>query len=64
MDGLIMKYFVLKPRGDDIHAAASRAAMRTYATMIQKDNLELADQLRAWADNEQADQIAREALSD
>lgn len=31
MDGLMMKYFVLKPRGNDAYAAASRAAMHAYA---------------------------------
>lgn len=32
MDGLKMKYFVLKPAGDDAYAKASRAAMNRYAT--------------------------------
>jgi hypothetical protein len=31
MNGLLMKYFVLKPAGDDRYAAASRKAMRAYA---------------------------------
>lgn len=26
-----MKYFVLKPKGDDAYAEASRMAMRTFA---------------------------------
>ncbi len=28
MDGLLMKYFVLKPKGGDVYAKASRMAMR------------------------------------
>ena len=52
-----MKYFVLKPRGKDVYAAASRKAMRAYATHIQDENQELADDLRKWADAEQADAL-------
>jgi len=46
-----MKYFVLKPKGDDIYAKASRQAMRSYAQQINKENPELADELREWADD-------------
>lgn len=53
MTGLEMKYFVLKPKGGDAYAAASRKAMRTYATMIKQENPELAKELREWADSEQ-----------
>lgn len=52
MNGLAMKYFVLKPKGDDKYAEASRKAMRAYATHIQQENPELCDELRAWADSE------------
>ena len=52
-DGLVMKYFVLKPRGDDIYARASRAAMMHYARLIQSDNPVFAAELREWADSEQ-----------
>jgi hypothetical protein len=52
MDGLLLKYFVLKPKGSDAHAAASRAAMRTYARMIRTENVSLSDDLRQWADRE------------
>lgn len=52
MTGLQMKYFVLKPKGSDVYAKASRRAMRAYADMIQGDNKEFADELRAWADRE------------
>lgn len=50
--GLIMKYFVLKPQGADIYAAASRVAMRAYATHISNENSELRDNLLEWADRE------------
>ena len=55
MSGLEMKYFVLKPRGDDAYAKASRAAMRKYALMIREENPDLSDELREWADREQPD---------
>lgn len=61
MDGLLMKYFVLKPRGHDTHAAASRKAMRAYATHIAAENPALAAELREWADREGAE--AHEARS-
>lgn len=47
-----MKYFVLKPKGDDIYAAASRKAMRVYAKHVRSENPELADHLAEWADSE------------
>lgn len=49
---LIMKYFVLKPAGDNAYAEASRLAMRAYATKIYGENAELAKELREWADRE------------
>ena len=52
MDGLVMKYFVLKPHGDDQYAAASRKAMRAYASHIQSENESLCQELREWADRE------------
>lgn len=58
MDGLLMKYFVLKPSGTDTYAAASRAAMRAFANVIRSENVQLSDDPRAWADREQS------ALSD
>jgi hypothetical protein len=48
MDGLLMKYFVLKPEGDDTYAHASRSAMERYALIIRKENPQLADDLIAW----------------
>ena len=55
MEGLTMKYFVLKPRSktkDDVYAEASRAAMRAYANHINSVNPDLHDQLRDWANKE------------
>ena len=49
MSGLEMKYFVLKPKGSDPYAEASRKAMSTYARAITKDNKILAEDLRKWA---------------
>jgi hypothetical protein len=48
MDGLIMKYFVLKPKGTDAYAEASRDAMWHYAHRIEKENRKLARQLLRW----------------
>jgi len=52
MSGLQMKYFVLKPSGNDKYAEASRKAMRAYAMTIQNENPELAEDLRKWSDKE------------
>jgi hypothetical protein len=60
VSGLEMKYFVLKPKGDDLYARASRAAMRQYAKLIQEDNATLANELREWADKEQIMTIAED----
>ena len=54
---LFMKYFVLKPKGSDKFAAASRKAMVAYADYISAhaendDDRELARQLLEWAGNE------------
>jgi len=50
--GLKMKYFVLKPEGNDEYARASRVAMRAYATSIKMIDPELTKNLRDWADKE------------
>lgn len=60
MPGLQMKYFVLKPRGTDAYASASRAAMHQYAKFIEHENPKLAKELREWA----ADEGAEAHLSD
>lgn len=55
MSNLEMKYFVLKPRGTDIYAKASRRAMSHYASEIRETNPDFAEQIREW--------VAREALA-
>jgi hypothetical protein len=50
--GLMMKYFVLKPKGKDLQARASRRAMRAYAGLIAQENEQFAYELRTWADRE------------
>ena len=53
--GIEMKYFVLKPAGDNPYSSASRKAMRAYASQIQEENEDLCSELRAWADSETPD---------
>jgi len=48
MEGLKLKYFVLKPDGDDEYAKASRIAMEAYAYEIYPSNPELAKDLLDW----------------
>ena len=48
MNGLIMKYFVLKPKGNDAYAKASRAALSKYADWIIEENSDLALDLKKW----------------
>lgn len=55
MDGLVMKYFVLKPKGDDEYAKASRKAMMMYAASIRKENLKLSTELIEWTISETPD---------
>jgi hypothetical protein len=50
-----MKYFVLKPKGKDVYAIASREAMCRYADEIEGDNPRLADELRQWVTREAMD---------
>lgn len=49
---LEMKYFVLKPKGNDLYALASRAAMLEYAGIIKMHNPDLAHELRMWVHKE------------
>jgi hypothetical protein len=58
MDGLLMKYFVLKPKGNDIFAKASRMAMRKYAEVIKDENPQFSAELREWADQANAEAYA------
>lgn len=62
MSGLMMKYFVLKPSGDDAYAKASRAAMRAYASHIHDVNYKLCVELREWADREVPRPIAQATI--
>lgn len=52
---MMMKYFVLKPKGKDAFAAASRAAMLRYSDMIKAHDPQLAEQLYQWATTEAAE---------
>jgi hypothetical protein len=54
MSGLQMKYFVLKPSGDSLHAQACRAAMKVYAAVIEFENKELAEDIREWVKREES----------
>jgi len=66
MEGLLMKYFVLNPTsGDEAYAAASRAAMMTFATYMDKHNRTLADDIRLWVINlnRETDNNARTNIS-
>lgn len=51
-EGLLLKYFVLKPSGTDRYAQASRKAMRAYASHIYAENEQLAEDLWAWVNRE------------
>ena len=62
MPGLQMKYFVLKPRGDDMYAKASRQAMVVYALTIYDVNPELAYDLVYWASQHAKTTKEREAI--
>lgn len=55
MNGLQLKYFILKPKSKyprDPHANASRKAMLTYANEIREFDYELADDLIEWVSKE------------
>ena len=54
-EGLLMKYFVLKPKGDHLYALAARQAMLCYATYVEAVNPALALHLREWVYREAAD---------
>ena len=62
--GLFMKYFVLKPAGDDLLAKASRAAMFQYARFIKEDEPEFSNQVRQWAERENAAAFERGAYDE
>ena len=48
-EGIRMKYFVLKPEGNNEHARASRMAMLAYADSIWQTAPVLAQEIREWA---------------
>jgi len=50
--GIEMKYFVLKPKGKDAFAAASRKAMRAYARHIEMIDPDLSESLYVWSRSE------------
>ena len=52
MSGLEMKYFVLKLKGDNIYAEASRLAMRKYAVTIMDEDKEFALVITEWVKKE------------
>jgi len=55
MPGLELKYFVLKPKGKDAYADASRKAMIEYALTIQHENKDLCAELMVWVAKEAAE---------
>ncbi len=60
MNGLKMKYFVLKPAGDTPYAKASRVALKAYAKSIEGENLELSHDLKMWSIDEQGESNRRD----
>jgi len=51
MQGLRMKYFVLKPEGVDEYAKASRKALAAYSNAIRDTNPVLASDLVLWIEH-------------
>ena len=69
MSGLHMKYFVLKPKGKDKFAEASRKAMTAYAEHLLKnvecaDDQGFAEELLAWVSDKIWDDFRDSLLSD
>jgi len=48
MNGLLMKYFVLRPHIKDKHGMASIKAVRAYADAMEEENPKFAKDLRIW----------------
>ena len=59
---LMMKYFVLKPKGNDLFAKASRQAMLKYASVIRDEHPEFAAQIREWVGEEAKAVLAQEGV--
>jgi len=55
MNGLKMKYFVLNPTKGDRYGLASRKALSAYADSIGNVNRRLAEDLRYWIEEINAD---------
>ena len=55
MTELMLKYFVLKPKGEDVYAKASRTAMHAYARVIRETNPEFSAEIADWASLEGAE---------
>lgn len=55
MDGLLLKYFVLRPKGIDAHAQASREAMLAYSNRMSYSNPLLAGEIASWVKKEQSE---------
>lgn len=53
MSSLQMKYFVLKPAGDDAYARAARKALQTYSLEITGENPSMANDMWKWAVREE-----------
>ena len=53
MSRLELKYFVLKPGAVGPHGRASRQALRACASVIDRVDSDLAEQLRSWAEREE-----------
>jgi hypothetical protein len=59
-EGLVLKYFVLKPKAKskkDSYAFAAQCALFTYADMIEEENEVLANDIRRWTGSEVAKQV-------
>ncbi len=54
MSNLQLKYFVLKPKGNNIYAEASRIAIQAYAYHVWDEDPELREGLLEWVRNETA----------
>jgi len=52
-EGLILKYFIVKPKGNNIYAKASREAMLRYAEVINIINPVFANDIIEWVHSEQ-----------
>ena len=58
--GFEIKYFVLKPRGTDAYAQASREAMQAYSNSIRKHDIELSEYLYDWRRDEEEKSVRQQ----